>query len=131
MGARKNGAELGHLVARHETGLHGAGELAAVARLSPLVAEQLAARHGLRLGLRLARAVGAEHVEVDARAQVLDTDHRLVARRHAGDDVAGQRVLTRARLPAEFAGKLAGRLGIWVEADPRPVLRGGEAAGRP
>ena len=46
-------------LARHEPGLDGAGELAAVARLGPLVAEQL--RAGDRLGLRLglAGAVGA------------------------------------------------------------------------
>ena len=96
MGAGEDSAQLGHLIVRHE-----------------------AARHGLRLGLRLARAVGAEHVEVDARAQVRGVHDRLVARRHARDDVAGERVLACAGLPAKLAGKLA-RI-AWA------VLRSGES----
>ena len=56
MGAGQDGAQLGHVVAAHQPRLDRAGELAAVARLLPLVAEELTRRHGLGLRLRLARA---------------------------------------------------------------------------
>ena len=48
----------------------GAGQLAAVRRLLPLVAEQRARRDGARVHLGLARPVGAEHVQVQPRPQV-------------------------------------------------------------
>ena len=55
-----------------------AGQLAAVAGLRPFVAEQRAGddRRDRRLGL--ARAVGAEHVQVQPGAEVADVDHGLV-----------------------------------------------------
>src|SRR5215207_4057133 len=117
MGAGQDGAELGHVVAAHEPGLDRTGQLAAVARLGPLVAEELAGRDGLGLGLRLARPVRAQHVEMHARPEVVPPHDRLVAGRDAGDDVARERVLARTSLPAELAGELPGGLGIGVEAD--------------
>ena len=51
--------------------------------------------------------------------------------RDAGHDVAGERVLAAARLPAELARQPAGGLGVGVEADARPVLGGRQAARRP
>ena len=80
-------------------------QLAAVAGLRPLVAEQRARDDRRDRRLRLARAVGAEHVEVQARPQVADVDDGLGARRHAADDVAGQRGLAVAGLPAELVGQ--------------------------
>src|SRR4051812_12504776 len=50
------------------------GQLAAVRRLRPLVAEQLAGDDRVDLRLGLARPVGAEHVEVQAGMQVRGTD---------------------------------------------------------
>ncbi len=102
-----------------------------MARLGPLVTEELGARHRLGLGLGLARTIGAEHVQVEAGPQVGLPHDRLGARGHAGHDVAGERVVEAAHLPAELAGERPGRLGIGVEADARAVLGGGEAARRP
>ena len=79
-GAGEHGAEVGDVVAADDAGLDGAGQLAAVRRLRPLVAEQRAARDRLDRRLRLAGPVGAEHVEVQAGPQVGDVDDRLVRR---------------------------------------------------
>ena len=87
-------------VARDAAGLDGAGQLTAVRGLRPLVAVELARDDGVDRRLGLARPVGAEHVEVDPRVEVLLAHHRLVPGRHAGDDVAGQRLLARTRAPA-------------------------------
>ena len=82
-----------------------------------------------RLGL--ARSVGAEHVEVHAGPQVPGVDDGLGARRDARDDVAGQRVLADAGLPAELVGQRPRRVGVGVGADAWPVAGGGQAARRP
>src|SRR5215211_6783819 len=131
VGTGEDLAELGDLVPRHETALHCAGELAPVARLSPVVAEELAPGHRRGLGLGLAGRVGAEHVEVKARPQVVLEHDWLVAWGHAGHDVAGERLLAGAHGPAELTRELARGLGVRVEADPGRVLRRGEAARGP
>ena len=68
-------------LAARPAGVDRVGELAAGARLLPLVAEEPAARERLELDLGLAVGVGAEHGQVLAGAQVGAEDHRLVARR--------------------------------------------------
>jgi hypothetical protein len=102
-----------------------------VARLRPLVAEEAAAVDCVELRLRLAGAVGAQHVQVDAGPQVIRADDRLVPRRDAGDHVARERVLARAGLPPQLARQRTGGLGVEVEADARPELGRRQAARRP
>ena len=118
-------------VARDDALLDRRRQLAAVAGLRPLVAEERAGDDRRDRRLRLARAVGAEHVQVKARAQVADVDDRLGARRHAADDVAGQRGGPVAGLPAELVGQRLRDVGARIGADARPVPRGGQAARRP
>ena len=123
--------EVGDQLARDDALLDRRRQLAAVAGLRPLVAEERAGDDRRDRRLRLARAVGAEHVEVQARAQIADVDDRLGARRHAADDVAGQRVGPVAGLPAELVGQRLRDLGARIGAHARPVARGGQAARRP
>src|SRR5262249_51644063 len=124
-------AQVRDLIARDEAGLDRAGQLASVARLSPLVAEELAARDRVDLHLGLARAVGAEHVEVHAGSKTVLGDARLGPGCDAGDDVGAEGVVAAAGLPAELAGQCAGRVRIGVEADARAELRGRQAARGP
>ena len=113
-------------VARDDALLDRRRQLAAVAGLRPLVAEQRAGDDRRDRRLRLARAVGAEHVEVQARAQVADVDDRLGARRHAADDVAGQRGArgrrppSRARRPAPARPRRADRCTRPARSPRRP-----------
>jgi hypothetical protein len=131
MGTSQDFPQLGHLLARHQSRLDRGGELAAMAGLRPFVTEQLGPRDRLGLGLRLARAVGAEHVQVQPRVEVTHVHDGLVAGRHAGHDVARERVLATAHLPAELAGELPRGLGVGVEADARSVFGRRQAAPRP
>ena len=129
--AGKHGAEIGDHVAGDDALLDRRRQLAAVAGLRPFVAEQRA-RDDRRNGrLRLARAVGAEHVQVQARTQIADVDDRLGARRDAADDVTGQRVVPVADRPAELVGHGLRHLGARIGAHARPVPRGGQATRRP
>ena len=93
-------AEVGDALAAHQPRLDGAGQLAAVARLRPLVAEQLEPGDELDLHLSLARAVGAEHVEVRARPQLGRADDGLVAR---SDAVTMSCATASSRVPASPA----------------------------
>ena len=129
--AGQHRAELGHVIALHAAGFDRGGQLATVTRLRPLVAEEAAAVDRVELRLGLARPVGAEQVQVDARLEVGGEYHRLVAGRDAGDDVARERVLARAGLPAQLAGQRAGRLRVNVEAEARPELGRRQAARGP
>ena len=74
--ARQHAAEVRDVLAVHQPGLHGARQLAAVARLGPLVAEQREPGHELDLYLSLTWAVGAQRVDVGARPQLAGADRR-------------------------------------------------------
>jgi hypothetical protein len=63
--------------------------------------------------------------------QVAGFDHDPGAGRDAADDVARQRRRAVVHGPAQLAGKRARRLGPRVEADPRPVAGGRQAARGP
>ena len=108
-----------------------AGELAAGARLLPLVAEEPAACHRLDLDLALAVGVGAERGQVLAGAKVGAEHHGLGSRRDGYHDVLGGGLRTIAGPPAELAGERLGRLGSAVEADARPVADRLQTASRP
>ena len=108
-----------------------AGELAAVRGLLPLVAVQLARGDRREARLGLARAVGAEHVEVLARAQVGGVDDDLGARRDRADDVARERLGERADAPAELRRERLGGGRARVEADPRARSRRRPCSARP
>ena len=95
-------------------------QLAAVRGLLPLVAEQLAAADRVEARLGLARAVGAEHVEVLADAQVRLVDDDLRAGRHAADDVARERRRAIADRPAELLGERGRDLGRGSQQTPGP-----------
>ena len=101
--AGQDGAEVGDAVAGHEALLDGAGQLAAVRGLRPLVAEQRAGGDGADRRLRLAGAVGAEHVEVLAGVQVAGVDDDLGAGRDAADDLGVERLLAGPDGPAQLA----------------------------
>ena len=68
--AGQHRAEVGHPLARDRARLDGAGQLAAVRRLRPLVAEQRAALDRADRRLGLAGTVRAEHVQVQPGMQV-------------------------------------------------------------
>src|SRR4051794_27098567 len=80
-------AQLRHFGLSQESRLDGAGQLAAVRGLLPLVAEDAAARYGVDVRLGLPRSVGPQHVEVEAGAEVARGDDPLVTRRDTRDDV--------------------------------------------
>src|SRR5207248_5752930 len=82
-----------------------------------------------RLGL--ARPVGAEHVEVQTRAQIPGVDDDLLARCHAADDVAAPRVVPRSGHPSELAGQAVCRLRAHVVTDAVTVTGGRVAASHP
>src|SRR5205823_3150507 len=88
-----NRAEVGDVVAADSAGRDRSGQLTAMARLLPFVAEKLPVvadaddRRDLRLGL--SRAVRAQKVEVPAGGKRFGAHDRLVARGDRADDVAG------------------------------------------
>ena len=119
--AGQHRAQLGHPSRVTQARLDRAGQLAAVRRLLPLVAEQRARGHRADRRLRLARAVGAEHVQVQPGAQVADVDHDLGARGDAADDSQRDRLLAGADCPAELVGeRVGGRLGAGSKHTPGP-----------
>ena len=130
--AGEHRAELGHLLAGHEPGADGAGQLAAVRGLLPLVAEQRARGDRADARLGLAGAVGAEHVQVQAGAQVADVDHDLGAGGDAADDVAARAPRSRDPVvqPSSRASASAA-VGARVVADARAVAGRRQAARRP
>ena len=129
--AGEDRAQLGHAVAGHQPRVDRAGQLAAVRGLLPFVAEQRARRDRADARLRLARAVGAEHVEVKAGVQAADVDHDLGARRHAADHVAAERLVARSGAPFELVREHVGDVGTRVVAHARAVACRRQAPCRP
>ena len=127
----KDGAELGHLVAGEDAGGDGSGELAALRRLLPLVAEDPATAERVESTPRPCRARPRRGPRGAARAQVGGPDHGIGARGDGDDDVLRGRLLAGAGPPAELRSKRLGRLGPGVGADPRAIADRGQAARRP
>ena len=109
----------------------GAGQLAAVRGLLPLVAEQRARRDRADRRLGLARAVGAEHVQVQARPQIAGVDDDLRPGVTQQTTSASAAPIARAGVPVELVGQRVRRRRARVVADAGPVPRGGQAARRP
>ena len=115
-----------------QPGIDRIGELAAGARLLPLVAEEAAALDRLQLDLLLAVGVGAEHGEVLARAQVGlaritgSSPGVTVTTTSWAAASPGRRPASRARRPAPPPD-----LGPHVGADAGSVAGGRQAARRP
>src|SRR5438128_431304 len=99
--------------------------------LLPLVAEESARGDGAGSRLRLARAVRAEHVQMQPRPQVACIDHDLGTGSHAGDDVVLDGGTVRACEPIEFAREGLCWLLQRVVANARTEAGCREAAGRP
>ena len=89
----EHGAELGHLVARERARLDRVDELAVVACLLPVVAEDVRPDELLDGDLRLSRPVGAHQADVLARPKRARAEQDLVAGRHRDDHVRRERLL--------------------------------------
>ena len=98
-----------------------------MARLLPFVAKQAAGAKDvsdrLHRRLRLSRPVGAQQVEVPARCERLLGDHRCDARGDGANEVAVERLLEIADLPAKLRGDLPGSVGVRIEAHAGAVFR--------
>ena len=79
--------------------LDGGGQLASVARLFPVVAEDAPARELLDRDLRLAGAVCAHQAHVLARPQRARRQQHLASRRHGREQVGCERLLARCDRP--------------------------------
>ena len=96
--AGEHGAELGHVVALDRARLDRCRELAAVARLLPVVAEDARARELRDRDLGLPGPVGAHQAHVLARPQrALREAATSLAGRDRDDDVGGERLLRGSR----------------------------------
>ncbi len=84
-------AELGHVLSRHGTRFDGRGELAAVARLLPVVAEEVRASELLDRDLGLPGPVGAHQRNVLARLERVHRVEHLDSRGHRDHHLARER----------------------------------------
>ncbi len=96
--SRQDRAELGHVLSRHGACFDGGGELAAVARLLPVVAEEVRAPELLDRDLGLPGPVGAHQRNVLAR---LERVHRV---EHLDSWGHRDHHLARERLGCAFGG---------------------------
>ena len=99
-------------------------ELAVVACLLPVVAEDVRPRQLGDGDLRLARPVGAHEAHVLAGAERAFADHGLVAGRHRHDEVGPERLLERlCDTGAELGRRLLGPPRVDVEDRDRAAAR--------
>src|SRR5581483_6660778 len=107
----EHGAELGHRLAPDDAGFDRVAEVAVVARLLPVVAEDADAAELGRRDLRLARPVGAHQAHVLARAERALLEEHLAPGRNRDVEVGRERLLTRGGdVAAELGRGLPGTL---------------------
>ncbi len=129
-GSVEHRTELGHGLAREGARLDGVHELAVVARLLPVVAEDANARQLLDCDLGFPGAVRAHQAHVLAGPERAGTVDELVARRHRRHQVGSQRFLaTRSDRGTQVVGRNAGTLRVDVP-EQRLVSASHERAGR-
>jgi len=90
---RQHVAELGHVLAAEHAGLHRVDEIAVVARLDPVVAEDADARQLADGDLRLPRPVGAHQARMLAWAERPHVEHDLAPGRHRHEQIRRERFL--------------------------------------
>ena len=90
--SHENGAEVGDVVATDHAGIDGTGELTAVARLLPVVAEEVRAAEFLDGDLGLSGPVGSHQRDVLARLERARGIEDVGARGHRDHDLARERL---------------------------------------
>ena len=115
--------ELRHVRSVQQARFDGGGELASVARLLPVVAEDVRARELLDCDLGLPRAVGAHQAHVLPRLQRTRGEEHLTSRRHGDKELGSERLIARRGSAADALRDRRRARGVEVPDERRPPPR--------